>query len=107
MNSSKQMQELYSLTLEFWSAAAASPMRKRFQQALRQMYFEYRQMISGIIREGIKNGEFSSEVDAEAVAAAIVGAWDGIGLQAWLESDFELNNASLQFLEIMIKGLKK
>ena len=101
----KEMKDMYTLTLEFWSAAAASPMRELFQQTFREMYADYRQMVSAIIADGIRSGEFTTDADPSAVAAGIVGTWDALGLQAWLEKDFDLKGISNQFLDVIIAGM--
>ncbi len=102
-----ELQDMYTLTLEFWSAAAASPMRDRFQKALRQMYADYREMAASIIEDGIKSGEFRYDVDSRAMAAALVGGFDALGIQAWLEARFDMNGVSREFLETVIRGMKK
>jgi len=106
VSSYKKMKDMYTLTLEFWSAAAASSMRERFQQTFREMYADYRQMVSAIIADGLKSGEFITDADPRAVAAGIVGTWDALGLQAWLETDFDLEGVSNQFLDVIISGMK-
>lgn len=107
VNAFSELKEMYTLTLEFWSAAASSPMRERFQKEFRRMYGDYRQMVQAIVEEGKKSGEFRAGADAEAVAAALVGTCDALGLQAWLEPDFDLRKVSRKFLEIVIQGLQK
>lgn len=101
-----ELQDMYSLTLEFWSAAAASPMRERFQEAFRQMYADYRQMVAAIIEDGIRSGEFRADADSWKTAAALVGTFDALGLQAWFDADFDLRGVSREFLETVIRGLQ-
>ncbi len=102
-----ELKDMYTLTLEFWSAAAASPMRERFQAAFRRIYAEFREMVAAIIEEGIKSGEFRSDADSRKLAAALVGTCDALGLQAWFEVDFDLAGVSREFLETVIRGLQK
>ena len=107
MNSWLQMKDLYTLTMEFWAASAASTMRERFKTAFRDSYRDLRQMVAALITEGIKSGEFRNAVDAEAVAAALVGSWDALFLQAWFEENFDLVEISNKFLDVVIKGMVK
>ena len=100
------MRDMYGLTLEFWSAAAASPLRKRFRDTFRHTYAGYRRMVSGIVADGVTRGEFKDDIDPSAVAAALVGTWDALGLQAWLDADFDLRDISHGFLDVIIRGLR-
>ena len=105
MTSWIEMRELFSLVMEFWSASASSQMRERFRQAFRQGYSDFRQIVSGLIRDGIERGEFRSDVDAESVAAALVGTWDALLLQAWFDEKFDPLNTARGFMAVLIKGL--
>jgi AcrR family transcriptional regulator len=105
VNAFTNMKDMYALTLEFWAAAADSPLRDRFQETFRTMYADYRQMVAGIIADGIRNGEFKRGADPTVVAAALVGSWDAWGLQAWLDPHFDLKTISHTFLDVVIEGL--
>jgi AcrR family transcriptional regulator len=105
MNSWAQMKDMYSLVMEFWSASASSQMRERFKQAFKNGYSDFRQIVSSLIRKGIQGGEFRPEVDAESVAAALVGAWDALLLQAWFDDDFNPLTAARGFMTVVINGL--
>jgi hypothetical protein len=41
------------------------------------------------------------------VAAALVGTWDALFLQAWFEDNFDPVKTARDFLEVVIKGLSK
>lgn len=99
------MLDMYSLVMEFWSASASSKMRQRFKQAFREGYRDFRQIVSALLRDGIETGEFQPEVDAESVAAALVGAWDALLLQAWFDKGFDPLTTSKRFLAVLINGL--
>ena len=99
------MLDMYSLVMEFWSASASSQMRQRFKLAFREGYRDFRQIVSGLIRDGIETGEFQPEVDAESVAAALVGAWDALLLQAWFDEGFDPLTTSRKFMNVLINGL--
>jgi AcrR family transcriptional regulator len=96
----------YSLTLEFWSAMATPSLRDRFKQAFKDAYREFRPVIASILRDGIRRREFSEKIDADAVAAALVGSWDALILQTWFDSEFDALATSRHFLKVMIAGLK-
>jgi hypothetical protein len=99
------MEDMYSLVMEFWSASASSQMRERFKQAFKNGYSDFRQIVSALIREGIQGGEFRPEVDAESVAAALVGTWDALLLQAWFDEGFDPQTTARRFMAVLISGL--
>ena len=105
MSSWAQMEDMYSLVMEFWSASASSQMRERFKQAFKNGYSDFRQIVSTLIREGIEGGEFQPHVDIESVAAALVGTWDALLLQAWFDDDFNPLTAARGFMTVVINGL--
>jgi len=105
MSSWAQMEDMYSLVMEFWSASASSQMRERFKQAFKNGYSDFRQIVSTLIREGIERGEFQPNVDTESVAAALVGTWDALLLQAWFDDDFNPLTAARGFMTVVINGL--
>ena len=55
----------------------------------------------------IERGEFRPDVKPASVAAALVGTWDALFLQAWFEDSFDPKNIARDFLKIVIKGLSK
>jgi AcrR family transcriptional regulator len=99
------MLDMYSLVMEFWSASASSKMRQRFKHAFREGYRDFRQIVSSLIRDGIEKAEFQPEVDAESVAAALVGTWDALLLQAWFDEGFDPLTTSRRFMAVLISGL--
>ena len=99
------MLDMYSLVMEFWSASASSSMRQRFKQAFKEGYRDFRRIVSALIRDGMDRGEFQPEVDAESVAAALVGAWDALLLQAWFDEGFDPLRTSRKFMAVVISGL--
>ena len=99
------MLDMYSLVMEFWSASASSGMRQRFKEAFKEGYRDFRRIVAALIRDGIDRGEFQPEVDAESVAAALVGAWDALLLQAWFDEGFDPLSTSRKFMAVVISGL--
>ena len=96
---------LYTLVMEFWSASASSKMRDRFKEAFREAYKDFRHIVSTLISEGIDRGEFSPNVDAEAIAAALVGTWDALLLQAWFDEGFDPLLAARKHMAIVLRGM--
>ena len=50
-----------------------------------------------MIRDGIERGEFGPNVNPESLAAALVGAWDALFLQAWFDPSFDPLKISQNF----------
>ena len=99
------LQDVYTLVMEFWAASASSQMRDRFKDDFRKTYRTYRGIVSALIREGIDHGEFRADVDPESVAAALVGTWDALLLQAWFDVDFNPEIVADHFMQVVLQGL--
>jgi AcrR family transcriptional regulator len=102
-----EIKEVFTLTMEFWAASASSQMQDRFKSAFRDLYQEFREIIVALIQDGIERGEFRADVRPEPVAAALVGTWDALFLQAWFEEDFDPVAIAREFLVILLRGLAK
>ena len=100
-----EMKDLYTLVMEFWAASASSQMKERFRDAFRRAYEDFRLIVSSLIREGMERGEFRGDVDPESVAAALVGTWDALLLQAWFEETFDPIATGREFVSVLIRGL--
>ena len=105
MKSWLQMMDMFALVMEFWSASASLQMRERFKRAFREGYSDFRQIVSNLIQDGIQRGEFRPEVDGESVAAALVGTWDALLLQAWFDDNFDPVTTARRFMAVVIRGL--
>jgi hypothetical protein len=99
------MKDVFVLVMEFWAASSSSNMRERFQSAFKHLYQDYRRVVSGLIVDGISRGEFRDDIDPEIIAAALVGTWDALFLQAWFDDDFDLAATSKGFLDTVLRGL--
>jgi AcrR family transcriptional regulator len=102
-----EMQELYPLTMEFWSASTASEFREGLSEEFRRLYEQFRGAIADILRAGKARGEVRPQVEPEAVAAVLVGALDGLFLQAWFDPHFDPVAAGRLFLDVLVIGLRE
>ena len=100
-----EIKDAFVLVMEFWAASSSTQMRQRFKSAFKQLYDNYRHLVSDLIREGIKSGQFRSDIKPEAVAAALVGTWDALFLQAWFDSSFDPAATANDFLDTVLRGL--
>jgi AcrR family transcriptional regulator len=100
-----EIRDAFTLTIEFWAASSSSQMRQRFKEAFRRLYEEFRAIVASLIRDGIERGEFRADVNAESIAAALVGTWDALFLQAWFGKNFDPLITARNFLKVVIRGL--
>ncbi len=105
LEATAEVQHLYPLTLELWAAAAGSEFGERLNQEFRDLYSRYARVVAGIVRDGMASGRFAPGVDPEATARVLVGALDGLFLQAWLDPDFDAPAAGRAFLDVLLGGL--
>jgi AcrR family transcriptional regulator len=99
--------EIYTLTMEFWSASASSEVKDRFKEIFRNVYREFRGLIEGFIREGIAKEEFREDLDVPAIAASLVGTWDALLLQGWFDEDFDPVAVNAGYMTTLIRGINK
>jgi len=102
-----EIKDVFTLTMEFWAASSSSQMRDRFKANFRNTYQEFRNIVKSLIQEGIERSEFRADINPESVAAALVGTWDALFLQAWFEDDFDPKTIARDFLSIIINGLSR
>jgi AcrR family transcriptional regulator len=102
-----EIKDAFTLTMEFWAASSSSKFRERFKEAFRRLYGEFRGIVIALIHDGIGRGEFRSDVDPESIAAALVGTWDALFIQAWFENNFDPLKTGRNFLNVVIRGLLK
>ncbi|MGD2099907.1 MAG: TetR/AcrR family transcriptional regulator [Desulfobacterales bacterium] len=100
-----EIKDVFVLVMEFWSASSSTRMRQRFKAAFKQIYVNYRLIVCGLIQDGIDGGEFRPDVKPEPIAAALVGTWDALFLQAWFDENFDPAATARDFLETVLRGL--
>ena len=96
---------MYALVMEFWSATASSPGRDRFKASFLEGYTGLRSVVGALIRKGQTSGEVIPDCDVAAVASALIGTWDALLLQAWLDPDFDALATSRAFMLVVLRGL--
>ena len=103
----EEIEDAFILTMEFWAASSSSQLRDRIKKAFRNLYKEFRATVVALIKDGIDRGEFRPDVKPEPVAAAMVGTWDALFLQAWFEENFDPAATAEAFIEVLLRGLAK
>ncbi|HCY86412.1 MAG TPA: hypothetical protein DHV36_14850, partial [Desulfobacteraceae bacterium] len=97
--------DTFGVFLEFWAAAGNPATRDRFRSAMLSMYDQFRTLVADLVDEGRATGIFTKDTDAVSVAAGLVGAMDGMMLQAWMDRKFDLLTVSEHFLDTLISGM--
>jgi TetR/AcrR family fatty acid metabolism transcriptional regulator len=92
------------LLLEFWAMhKGGTSTRIRFDE----IYDEARSILSGLIREGIKTGDFR-KVNPDHAASALIAVFDGLLLQ-WLfnPKSFSLRTMGNTVSELIARGIER
>jgi AcrR family transcriptional regulator len=101
----EEIKDVFALVMEFWAASSSTQMHQRLKGAFKQLYDDYRRIVSALIQDGINSGEFRSDVKPEPVAAALVGTWDALFLQAWFDESFDPATTAKDFMDTVLHGL--
>lgn len=93
---------LFTMFLEFWASSAR---REEAGQLWTDVLVGYKDVVVGIIEEGVASGEFKP-VDAEALAWALMAAYDGLAAYIMLMPDLDLGSSSRAVIETLLSGLQ-
>ncbi len=97
----EKVQGLFNLFLEYW---ASSTRREDAANLWTSMLVQYKNVLVGIIEEGIRNGEFRP-VDAEGLVWAMMAAYDGLTVYLSLVPDLDIQRAGQTLAETLLDGL--
>lgn len=92
---------LFTLFVGYW---ASSPNPEETATFWVDLLTEFKDVLVGIIEEGIERGEFRP-VDAEALVWALMAAYDGLAAYLMLMPDLDLGRATGVFVETLLEGL--
>jgi len=92
---------LFRLIIEFWVQSSS---REEASQLWTDLLVQFREIIAGIIEEGIRNGEFKP-VDAGQLVWAMMAAYDGLAAYVTMVPDIDLDRISQVFIETLLSGL--
>ena len=100
--------EFAPLGLEFYSASATPEARECFVADFSELYRRLREVVAACIREGCERGEFRPDVadSADGLAAAYVGAFDGLMLQTWFDERFDVVAAADALMRTLVAGMR-
>jgi AcrR family transcriptional regulator len=89
--------------LGYW---ASSPSSDQVGQFWVDLLVEYKNIVVGIIEEGVQSGEFRP-VDAEALVWALMSAYDGLAAYTMLMPDIDVKRVSQALVETILSGLRQ
>jgi AcrR family transcriptional regulator len=93
---------LFNLFVEFYASSAH---REQAAQLWLDLLVEYKEIMVGVIEEGIESGEFRP-VDPEQLVWAVMAAYDGLAVYVMMKPDLDLQRISEAFVETLLRGLK-
>ena len=101
-----EQRDLTPMNLDFCAYSRGTPFERRFRQEVNVVLRQVRHSIADIIRTGQRSGELRPETDADGVATLIVGAFDGLGMQHWLDPELDPRTVTEAFAAVLCRGLR-
>ena len=100
--------EIMELLLDFWAIAIKeSSTRGRLLASMRAFYQGFRDMVSGILVEGMAKGTFKKNINPEKIATILNGAFDGILIQWILDRrSVHYKDTLLQIPDLIFNGIR-
>jgi AcrR family transcriptional regulator len=92
---------MFMMFLSYW---ASSREPEGPGQLWVDLLVEYKDLLAGIVEEGIQSGEFRG-IDAEALAWALMAAYDGLAAYLMLMPDIDIKRVNKAFVEALLNGL--
>jgi AcrR family transcriptional regulator len=97
----KGAEGLFTLFVGFWASSSSPEKSGQFWVDLLR---EFNDLLTGIVDEGVRQGEFKP-VDAEALVWALLASYDGLAAYLMLMPDLDLERVSETFVETLLQGL--
>ena len=86
---------------------AQSPHIPRIKAQFNFQYHHFHTYLSDIIQKGIDDNEFSNALDAKAIAAGMMGVFDGIGIAMMVSPELiKFPEYAIQSALAMVEGLR-
>lgn len=92
---------IFNLIIEFWGQSSS---REEASQLWTNLLVQFGEIVTGIIEEGVRNGEFKP-VDAGQLAWALMATYDGLVAYVALVPGIDLERVSEVFVETLLSGL--
>jgi len=104
---SKEQQDFVGLVFDVWAEGIRSqPHRKSLELKMKQFYKDYREPVVEVLKQGIRSGEFRSDIKMEAEASVLIGLLDGLLVQWVLDrKGFPIQSALDAVVETLLRGI--
>jgi len=105
-------ENMSEILLVFWAEGILNSPRDAVEGGnqqfdLRSMYEDYNDFVTSILEDGKSEGMFRKDIDSYALAAAMIGAIDGLMLQWVLLKDrIDMEKSSRQLVEVFLQGIQ-
>jgi AcrR family transcriptional regulator len=101
MESIAEFGEWTAVFIDFWSATRHD---EDFYQLMAGLYEPFLKSLTGLIEEGIQNGEFRP-VNAADLAISLMSAGDGLIMYQLIGIPVDLQNTVETFMDVLFEGL--
>ncbi|MHA2428547.1 MAG: TetR/AcrR family transcriptional regulator [Candidatus Hermodarchaeia archaeon] len=92
------------IMLEFYVVASRM---KSLQPRLNEYYSDVNEFIAEIIRDGVRNGEFKSDIDVDAVSTICMSVLNGLQFyRATASTVFDLDKTKAELIALILEGIK-
>lgn len=100
-----QLKQMFNLAMDLWAEAIAQPSKTRLKKQFQDIYQLNIDLLTDILDKGRKSGELRDDFEPPKMASLLVGAWDGLLFQAWLNDDFDIETPARQHMQALLRGL--
>jgi AcrR family transcriptional regulator len=97
--------ELQPVVLDFWAASRGGGFEEKYREAVVASYTQYRKLIADFIRAGQRREQFRRDADAEALAAMVVAAVDGLSIQLYFDRSVDPRRITDAFAHLLYENL--
>lgn len=99
-------QQMMELMFDFWAESIKSRQLKTVLfQKMDTFYRAYRKLCQDLIRDGIREGSFRNDLDAETMATIILGMNDGIIVQWLLDKSIDFSKTMNEMVRMVLEGI--
>ena len=100
-----EQRDLQPMNIDFCASSRGTPFEARFSHEVNRLLREYRELITDLIIQGQEAGEFRREVDREGIVVLLVGIFDALGVQHWIDPTIDPVRVIEAFIHTLCNGL--
>ncbi|WMM24802.1 TetR/AcrR family transcriptional regulator [Tissierella sp. MB52-C2] len=100
----ERVQQMSRFTFEFWSVLSRNP---NMEHKAKERYNMFYTILSEILEEGIRNGEFKKNIDIESMVYIILSTMDGIGFANSVMGIRMTEEVIENYIDMILKKIEK